>query len=109
MLRHLSRSLALLLASGCYTQQLDNRPCGPSGECLPGYQCLDQVCVAGNPPDAGGGAGVDAGLQVQLQVLPATGRMTGSTLEVEVFVGDPVASVTMSGGPWTVTTSVSAP
>ncbi len=127
MLRQLKFPLLGILAVvGCYTPQLENRPCGPNGECLDGYRCVtlneQRVCVAGGATaggEAGGGAAggsigggdagfaEDGGLEVGLQVLSATGRMSGAGFQVDIAVGEPLTRTTMTGGPWTVTTSTS--
>ncbi len=133
----LSAAVLLLAMTSCYGLNVEDRPCGANGECLEGFVCIargdKRVCVAGSivvpgtdggstgagggaaggaagggsAGGAAGGASNDAGLQAPSQVLTATGRMSNGPLQVDIAVGEPIPSTTMSGGPWSVTTSVS--
>jgi hypothetical protein len=53
----------LLGLAACYGPVEDGRPCDDAGACLPGFVCVDAVCVPGVAAgDAGDDAGDDGGL-----------------------------------------------
>ncbi|MBN2494328.1 MAG: hypothetical protein JXR96_07060 [Deltaproteobacteria bacterium] len=78
---HWALACALLATASLFActvdDVLDGKPCGPDGECAPGYECVQEPCGDGylcsvcranpQPPDDGGGepdAGTDGGDEV---------------------------------------------
>lgn len=43
----------LLMASGCYLFTDENRPCTTQGDCLPGFTCVDGLCVTASAKKVG--------------------------------------------------------